>query len=107
MSTTGGPATDNAGSSESGHVVFVGTCPFNVSQTESVTKVPGAPSCKLRAMASVEATGLVKLMKETYTCPVAGGASPGKVSSTASHWRSSITPGLCPQPISSSVQFSP
>ena len=65
MSTTGGPATCSAASFGSGQVVLLGTWPFSVLQTESVMKLPGVPSCVLRARASVLAVGFVKLMNET------------------------------------------
>src|SRR3954451_18235560 len=87
------------------------TTALNVLQVESVANVPGAPSCWLRASASVGNGGVVPVrsktwMNDTYTF-CAGPSGPGELSSVATHWRSSIAPADVPQPSRSVVHVSP
>src|SRR5256714_14804263 len=72
-------------------------------QTESLTKLHGPASDLLRARVIEGAASVVKLLKLTYTRLVPS----GYVSSSPTHWRSSITPGLGPQPSLSLTKLSP
>src|SRR3954462_13379315 len=87
------------------------TTALSVLHVESVANVPGAPSCWLRASASVGNGGVVPVrsktwMNDTYTfCDRPGG--PGYDSSVATHCRSSIAPADVPQPRRSVVNVSP
>src|SRR3954454_16047275 len=74
------------------------TTALSVLQVESVANVPGAPSCWLRASASVGYGGVVPVMSNTWMKDTYTFCDPGNASSVATHWRSSIAPADVPHP---------